>query len=501
MKIKVVIGAALTAFCLCAAADPVDFGAALRASYPSLVYVERYRAAYPADVDGSDDAWTGKAAPPSSATAADVTRLLTGLADQHVALTGPNAGKSETLGVLFRTSTDGHMIAWHVVDPRISALETGEEIVAVDGTSTATWLVRTSRLTFGGNARSRQAEAALNLGLGTPAAHEVAGLSRAVTLAVRDQKGSLRQVRLSYQPMTAALAAAVAHSVDLPDLPEVMRVGRYRVGTIRIGAFAPQYDPIFTSAADAAAEKTDDPDGPMLAGFCAVARRMIVRFNTIARRSDLMVVDLRGNMGGFGREVGAFTWALTGHPPVRTYDVVASGTPGRVRLQSEPVDPSCGSVTAHKPLFVLVDAGTRSGGELLATHLWAAGATVLGERTVGAGGGRDSVSTGIAVGTTRYKALVSENFYVFDPKSELRPGDVDEVQFVERVAADRFAPSHRRPYTTQAVGVLPDVALTIGTGDLRDGGRDLLSRGIVGSLAIALSRNCHSEMKNRASSC
>ncbi len=483
MKIKVGIGAALTAFCLCAAADPGDFGAALRARYPSLAYVERYRATYPADVEGSDDAWTRNATPPAGATAADVTRLLTGLADQHVALTGPNAGKSETLGVLFRTSTDGHMIAWHVVDPRMSALATGEEIVAVDGTSTATWLMRAARLTFGGNARSRQAEAALNLGLGTPAAHEVAGLGRAVTLSVRDQRGSVRQVRLAYQAMTPALAAAVAHGVDRPDLPELMRIGRYRVGTLRIGAFAPQYDPVFTAAADAAPERADDPDGPMLAGFCAVTRRLIARFDTIARRSDLMVVDLRGNMGGFGREVGAFTWALTGRAPVRTYDVVASGTPGRVRLQSEPVDPSCGSVTARKPLFVLVDAGTRSGGELLATHLWAAGATVLGERTIGAGGGRDSVSTGIPVRTTRYKALVSENFYIFDPTRELQPGDMDEVRFVERVATDGFAPSHRRPYAMQAVGVLPDIALTIGVGDLRDGGRDLVSRGIVASLA------------------
>ena len=198
MRVFVGIGATLTAFCLCAAVDPIDFSAALRASYPSLVYVERYRAAYPSDVEGSNDGSTGKATPPSDATAADVTRLLTGLADQHVALAGPDARKSETLGVLFRTSTDGHMIAWHVVDPRIAALETGEEIVAVDGTSTATWLMRSARLTFGGNARSRQAEAALNLGLGTPAAHEVAGLGRAVTLAVRDQKGLLRQVQLTY---------------------------------------------------------------------------------------------------------------------------------------------------------------------------------------------------------------------------------------------------------------------------------------------------------------
>jgi hypothetical protein len=95
-----------------------NFGAALHASYPSLAYVDRYPATYPADVEGSDDAWTGEATPPSGATAADVTRLLTGLADPHGALAGPSADRSETRGILFRTSTDGQMIAWHVVDPR-----------------------------------------------------------------------------------------------------------------------------------------------------------------------------------------------------------------------------------------------------------------------------------------------------------------------------------------------------------------------------------------------
>jgi hypothetical protein len=36
---------------------------------------------------------------------------------------------------------------------------------------------------------------------------------------------------------------------------------------------------------------------------------------------------------------------------------------------------------------VLTDAGTRSAGEFMASWLWASGATVMGERTVGGGGG------------------------------------------------------------------------------------------------------------------
>ncbi len=77
------------------------------------------------------------------------------------------------------------------------------------------------------------------------------------------------------------------------------------------------------------------------------------------------------------------------------------------------------------------------------------------------------------------RARLSENFYIFDPKKELHPGDMDEVGFVDGVAKDRFKPSRNRPYTTQAVGALPDIALTVRASDLRDGGRDLLSRGIL----------------------
>ncbi len=486
MKLKLVSGLILSACLLCAAADKPGLRAALETSYPSLAYVERYRSEYPEDVEGTDLSWLQLDAAPALVTPADVTRLLMGLADQHVALAGPKAGKTETLGVLFRTSTDGAMTVWRVLEPASSPLRANEEILAVNGRPTAHWLAATARLTFGGNDRSRQAEAALNLGLGTPAAHEVAGLDKTVALMVRNSDGAVRTVQLAYKPMSADFGGAVANAVEAPDLPDVMQVGRYRIGTIRIGAFAPQYDRAFKIAADAAPVKADNPDGPMLAGFCAVTRNLVARFDTVARRSDFMVVDLRGNMGGFAREARAFAWALTGRAPVQTYDVVASGVPGRVRLQPEVQDPDCGVAVVRKPLFVLVDAGTRSGGELLATYLWAAGATVLGERTVGAGGGRDSVSPGVPVGDTGYNALISENFYVFDPKGELRPGDMPEGSFVDRVAENRFAPSHERPYTTQAVGVLPDVALTVRGSDLRDGGADLLARGIRTALTARL---------------
>jgi C-terminal processing protease CtpA/Prc len=369
------------------------------------------------------------------------------------------------------------MIAWRIFDPRINALHSGDEIIAVDGVPTGDWLARTARLTFGGNARSRQAEAALNLGLGTQAVHEVAGLGKLVTLSVRPAHGAAYPVHLPYQPMTQPLAAAMAASVNSADLPDIVRAGPYRVGSVRIGAFAPQFDPVFTAAADAAPQSADAPDAAMLAGFCAVTRELIAHYDSIASHSDLMLVDLRGNMGGFGREVRAIAWAISGKPPITTYDVVAAPA-GTVRLRAEPEDPSCGNVNSRKPLLVLVDAGTRSAGELLATYLWANGAIVLGERTVGAGGGRDAASTGIPTGVPGYRALISESFFLFDPKGEWHAGTMNETQFVARVAAQKFAPSRQRPYTTQAIGVLPDVLLSILWQDLRDNGSSLVARGI-----------------------
>ncbi|PPU38061.1 hypothetical protein XcyCFBP4188_19080 [Xanthomonas hortorum pv. cynarae] len=275
----------------------------------------------------------------------------------------------------------------------------------------------------------------------------------------------------------------LAAAVDKPDLPTVMRVGKRQIGTLRIGAFAPQYDPVFTAAAEAvetSSAGSEETDAPMLAGFCAVTQKLIERYDALSSKTDFILIDLRGNMGGFAREVRGFAWALTGKKPEKTYDMVVSGQPGTVRLQELPEDPSCGVVRTPKPLLVLIDAGTRSSGELLATYLWESGATVVGERTIGAGGGRDSQSKGIPVGDSGYNALVSEDFYVFDPTSELHPGEIDEQRLIDRVAADRFAPSHLRPYMTQAVGVLPDIVQLIEASDLEDGGQRLVERSIAG---------------------
>lgn len=472
-----------------------DSTAELRDIYPSLGYVSAYRAAYPADVTGSDDFWTGT--PDASlhgATASEVTRLLVGLADQHTALAGPKAGASETLGVLFRTSADGRMIVWRVIDPSITQVSERDEIIAIDGMGTADWLNRAATVSFGGNARSRQAEAAVHLALGTAADHEVAGLAQEVGLTVRTGDNAEKVVRLPYKSMDQGLATALAAAVNAPDLPEVLSVGNLRIGTYRIGAFAPQYDPVFVAAAETAEaveaaagspELAAGSDGPMLAGFCAVTRTLIEKYDGIADRSDVMALDLRGNMGGFAREVRLFAWALLGHAPLSAYDVMASDIDGQVRLKALDDDPGCGSVKSTKPLLVLVDAGTRSGGELLATYLWAGGATVLGERTIGAGGGRDSASRGIPMGASGYRALVSESFYVFDPTGELQEGTMDESILVERVSAEAFAPSRRRPYMTQAIGVLPDVPLATRGRDLLDGGRGLLERGVPAAVALS----------------
>ncbi|MDG4490476.1 hypothetical protein G8D19_15655 [Xanthomonas vesicatoria] len=81
-----------------------------------------------------------------------------------------------------------------------------------------------------------------------------------------------------------------------------------------------------------------------------------------------------------------------------------------MHLEALQDDASCGSVAVHQPLIALVDAGTRSAGELLATYLWASSATLMGERTIGAGGGRGSQSQGVALGDSGYRALVSDNF-------------------------------------------------------------------------------------------
>ncbi|MGI8839571.1 MAG: S41 family peptidase [Caulobacteraceae bacterium] len=482
-----VCGLLAFAFCVAPAAaedETNDLTAYLRHAYPSLAYVDRYRQDFPAEVEGSDAAWSIHKTLPPIATAREAVAALIGLGDQHVALTGPKAGKTETLGVLFRTSADGHMIAWRVFGPGVAGIRRGDEVVQVDTVPVAEWLRKAASVTFGGNPRSRQAEAALDLGMGAPVVHRTAGVGQTVSLTVRAANGAARVVRLAYRPMDDGLATSMTAAINAPDLPEVMKFGRYRVGAIRIGAFAPQYDPVFTAAADAAPETPADPDRPMLAGFCAVTRRLIAKFDAIAGGSDLMVVDLRGNLGGFGREARLFAWALTGKAPPRTYDVFSTGKAGAIRLETEPEDGSCGQVRSAKPVIVLTDAGLRSAGELMAAWMWASGALVIGERSVGAGGGRDYASKGFPLGSSGYNLLISGNFTIFDPTGEWRPGEMAEARFVDRVAAERFAPSRDRPFGIQAVGLKPDIETPTRLGDLRDAGRSALGRGI----AIAMKK-------------
>jgi hypothetical protein len=455
-------------------------GAALRAhlqqSYPSLVYVERYRESFPEETQGSDALWNATR-PPELSSRDQLVRALAALEDQHVALAGPGAGPTETLGVLFRTSTDGHMIAWRVFDPAVTTIKPGDEIVSIDGRPTARWLQRAARVTFGGNRRSRAAEAALNLGAGARVVHEIAGLGPVVTLAVRSGSEAPRRVSLAYQPMGDSAAALMAAVVNAPDLPRAFESGGVRVGTLRLGAFAPQFDPAFTLANDAAAEIAGTTeDQAMLAGFCAVVSNFIASANEVAEKSDVIVLDLRGNMGGFGREARLLAAALTTNALPRSFDVFATPDAGVLQLSEEPVDRDCGHIANPRPMIVLTDAGTRSAGELMAAWLWGAGLTVVGERTIGAGGGFEFGSAGFVLPRSNYTVRTSGNFTLFDMSGALSAGSMSETAMVEIVAEDHFAPSRRRPFAIQAAGLRPDLAVASTLADLRDGGRALIGR-------------------------
>lgn len=451
----------------------------LKRHYPSLAYVERYRAAYPDDQTAAAPPWLSASADPGTDPAA-VVSALTALADQHVGIAGPQAGKTETLGVLFRTASDGRMIVWRVFDENAKGLRSGDEVVSVAGLPTRDWLKAAADRSFAGNPRSRIAEAAVNLAVGSPLHHRLLGAEGPIAFQVASPGQTPRVVQLAYLPMTGERASALNAAVNRPDLPREMRVGDQRVGTIRIGAFAPQYDTVFKTAADAAAAKagSDEGDGPMLAGFCAVTQAFIRDYDTIAAGSDLMVLDLRGNLGGFGREARLLAWAMTGRAPPVTFDLFASGEPGKVKLVRQFEDASCGAVTNTRPILVLTDAGTRSSGEFMASWLWASGAIVAGERTAGAGGGFEFGSDGVALGDRGLKVRVSGNFSVLDPSGALAAGETAEEPLVDQLARDRFAPSHDHPFSFQAVGVVPDVATPTTLEDLRDGGQAAVRRAI-----------------------
>jgi hypothetical protein len=463
------------------AATPPTDGEALRQElrqhYPSLAWVERYRQAFPAEVQGNSDLWRA-AVPPALDSYANILTALVPLQDQHVALVDINNGKQEALGVLFRTSSDGALVVWRHIDPLMTALIDGEQITDVDGQPVKLWLENAANQTFGGNRRSRMAEAALKLAVATPADHAAAGLNREVRFGVVGKDGKHRAVTLRYQPVTAQTGAALAHAVERSDLPDIVQAHGYRVGIVRFGAFAPQYDSVFNDAAEAAAKHDTSDDGPMLAGYCAVVRERLARINDIAARSDVLLVDLRGNMGGFAREARLLTRALTDQPLPTTYDVFPGSQPGRLKLVKQVEDPSCGTVTKPHALIVWVDGGTRSRGEFMATWLWAAGALTVGERTVGAGGGRDAGSTGFRLPHSSISVKYSGNFSVFETGTRLSIGEIPESTLIDIVAQGEFAASRARPFAIQAVGLQPDVMLPTTAADLADGGADAVRRAI-----------------------
>ncbi|MEW6369448.1 MAG: S41 family peptidase [Pseudomonadota bacterium] len=461
-----------------AAATPSD-GEALRADllqhYPSLAWVERYRQAYPAEAQGNDALWRG-AHVPALETTGEIVDALAALQDQHIGLVGPKAGKQQTLGVLFRTSSDGAMHVWRHVDPAVSSVRLGDRVLEVNGQPVGRWLEQAGERTFGGNRRSRMAEAALKLGAATPAYHAAVGVAGKVRLTVRTGEGVTRTVELAYRPVNEQSFVALSQAVERADLPESMQVLGYRIGTVRFGAFAPQFDADFLAAAEAAEGPGATEDGPMLAGYCAVVRKRLARINALAEHADILLIDLRGNLGGFAREARLLARALTPRPLPRTYDVFRSGTPGSLKLVEQVEDPSCGSIATPRPLVVWTDAGTRSGGEFMASWLWATGAVVVGERTIGAGGGRDSAATGFLLPRSGLRVNYSGNFSVFDHQAAIKPGEIGESTLIDLISRDGFAPSRTHPFAIQAVGMRPDLALPTTADDLGDGGLAAVKR-------------------------
>jgi Peptidase family S41 len=443
----------------------------VRNAYPSLLYVEKYRETFPDEIQGVAPFWA------ADSTAPDVTRpdnliaALAELQDPHVSLGGPRAGKPETLGVLFRTSTDGFVVVWRVFDSANHSVSTGDRVLTIDGVAARAWLQRAASLTFGGNRRGRYAEAALDLGLGTAIVHRTAYLANVVRLLLQSPGHSPRTVSLTYKPMNAQRALALTTALNRSDLPALIASRGTRIGTLRIGAFAPQYDPLFLDADERASKVpgTSD-DQAMQAGYCAVTRAFIKRFDAVARQTDVVVLDLRGNLGGFDREARLEATSIVASFPARTFDLFATDKSGIVRLTAQTTDPTCGHATIRRPLVVLVDAGTRSSGELSAAWLWTSGATTAGETTAGADGGLDSQAKGFPLPGSGFNVRMSGNFTIFDPTLQLNEGDWSEHAIVTQVAADRFGPSRHRPFAFQSVGLRPDVAATTTLSDLSDGG-------------------------------
>jgi hypothetical protein len=111
--------------------------------------------------------------------------------------------------------------------------------------------------------------------------------------------------------------------------------------------------------------------------------------------------------------------------------------------------------------------------------MWGGKAMIVGERTIGAGGGLEAGSKGFALPDSDFSISASESFAFFDPRGELKAGETSETLLLDQVAADRFGPSRERPFATQGVGMRPDVESKSTLADLRDGGQAQVARAIM----------------------
>lgn len=458
-----------------AESDGEALRAELQKNYPSLVYVQRYRASFPLQVQADKGLWDRNKKLPALANAKALTAALAGLQDQHVSLAGPKAGKAETLGLLFRDSSDGHAVVWRVFDPSITSVAEGDEVVAINQQPITAWLKQAAAHTFGGSHRTRMAGAVHDLGLGSRVAHENMGLASTVTLTLRAKAGKTRTVELPFLPMNQGRASDITAALNRADLPRRLDVHELRIGTLRLGAFAPQFDPAFNAAAEAAEKEGMSEDAAMVVGFCAVVQPFIDDAAQLAKEADLLVLDLRGNFGGFGREARLFAKGLASSPLPQSFDVFATANRETLRLERQIDDPACGQAIPPKPLIVLTDAATRSSGELISAWLWGAHAIVVGERGIGGGGGLDSASGGFALAQSGFNVRFSGNFTFFDNSKRLKDGEVNEAALIDLVAQDGFAPSRTRPFAIQAVGLRPDLETQSSLNDLQDGGLSGLS--------------------------
>lgn len=179
----------------------------------------------------------------------------------------------------------------------------------------------------------------------------------------------------------------------------------------------------------------------------------------LSARMRALVLDLRGNSGGFLHELNAVLNALL--PPGRPVyqETTRGGQTRTVRTSGVPVLPS------HVPTVILIDEGSASAAELLAAALQEQGrATLVGARTSGAveasividlsDGSALSVTT-IRLASGQGRRLegvgVSPDIAVATSVAELDRGRDAQVQRAFELARQRLGLSQRQPVRPAAV--------------------------------------------------